>query len=89
MFMLRHRFSNEQWGGGGGGGLNHLPLLFSYYQVCIIISLRLNNCLNVDRSRSERLLRNCKGFKVKMSRLMALISVRFGCPVSKSYVCGI
>ena len=29
MSMLRHRFSNEQWGGGGGGGdLNHLPLLF-------------------------------------------------------------
>ena len=27
MSMLRHRFSNEQWG-GGGGGLNHLPLLF-------------------------------------------------------------
>ena len=26
--MLRHRFSNEQWGGGGGGALNHLPLLF-------------------------------------------------------------
>ena len=25
--MLRHRFSNERWG-GGGGGLNHLPLLF-------------------------------------------------------------
>ena len=27
MSMLRHPFSNEQWG-GGGGGLNHLPLLF-------------------------------------------------------------
>ena len=26
--MLRHRFSNERWGGGGGGALNHLPLLF-------------------------------------------------------------
>ena len=25
--MLRHRFSNERWG-GGGGALNHLPLLF-------------------------------------------------------------
>ena len=29
MSMLRHRFSNECWGGGGGGGaLNHLPFLF-------------------------------------------------------------
>ena len=27
MSMLRHRFSNERWG-GGGGALNHLPLLF-------------------------------------------------------------
>ena len=28
MSMLRHRFSNERWGGGGGGVLNHFPLLF-------------------------------------------------------------
>ena len=28
MSMLRHRFSNERWGGGGGGALNYLPLLF-------------------------------------------------------------
>ena len=30
MSMLRHRFSNEQWGQGGPGGapLNHFPLLF-------------------------------------------------------------
>ena len=31
IFMLRHRFSNERWGGGGGGGggaLSHFPLLF-------------------------------------------------------------
>ena len=33
MSMLRHRFSNERWGGGGGGTLNHLPLLFG--KVCI------------------------------------------------------
>ena len=26
MPTLRHRFSNERW--GGGGALNHLPLLF-------------------------------------------------------------
>ena len=26
MSMLRHRFSNERW--GGGGALNYLPLLF-------------------------------------------------------------
>ena len=26
--MLRHRFSNERWGGGGGDALSHLPLLF-------------------------------------------------------------
>ena len=30
MSMLRHRLSNEWYGGGGGGrgALNHLPLLF-------------------------------------------------------------
>ena len=35
MSMLRHRFSNERWGGGGGRGLIHLPLLFreSVYRI--------------------------------------------------------
>ena len=40
--MLRHRFSNERWGGGGeGGALNHLPLLFCKsghnYDICFLL----------------------------------------------------
>ena len=33
MFMLRHRFSNELWGGGGGGTF----LSYSVIEVCIIM----------------------------------------------------
>ena len=41
MSMLRHWFSNEQW---GGGALNHLPLLFCksvYYQFHLSVKTRL------------------------------------------------
>ena len=46
MSMLRHRFSNEPWGGGGGRGLSHLPLLFcdSVYVIRKVMIAAFRKC---------------------------------------------
>ena len=58
--MLRHRFSNERWGGGGGGALNHLPLLFCKSVYIFYNNLHAKKVFKVNLVASEALITHVK-----------------------------